>query len=80
MPRVPLINKDDLPKDKQDLYDQIAQHRGSVARPFAALLNSPDVASKISMLGEQLRYVSPTIQPDIREIRTRICITCCVMC
>ena len=70
MPRVPLINKDDLPKDKQDLYDQIAQHRGSVARPFAALLNSPDVASKISMLGEQLRYVSPTIQPDVREMIT----------
>ena len=70
MPRAPLINKEDLPQNKQDLYDQIAQHRGSVARPFAALLNSPDVASRISMLGEQLRYVSPIIQPDVREIIT----------
>jgi 4-carboxymuconolactone decarboxylase len=70
MTRVPLLNKEDLPQDKQDLYDQISRHRGSVARPFAALLNSPDVASKISALGEQLRYVSPMIAPDIREIIT----------
>ena len=38
--------------------------------PFAALLNSPDAASRVAMLGDQLRYVSPTISPDVREIIT----------
>ncbi len=70
MPRVPFLTREDLHPDKQELYDQIATHRGHVARPFAALLNSPDTASKVAMLGEQLRYVSPTIASDAREIIT----------
>ena len=41
-----------------------------MARPFAALLNSPDVASRIAMIGEQLRYVSDTLSSDAREIVT----------
>ena len=52
------MTRDDLPSDKRVLYDQVAAHRGHVARPFAALLNSPDVASRVAMVGEQLRYVS----------------------
>ncbi len=70
MSRVPYLTRDDLPPDKRDLYDQIAAHRGHVARPFEALLNSPDVASRVAMIGEQLRYVSPTISSDVREIVT----------
>ena len=70
MTRVPLINKQDLPQEKQHLYESISSSRGHVARPFEALLNSPDVASKVAMLGEQLRYLSPTISPEIREIIT----------
>ena len=70
MPRVPLLNRDDLPEGKQELHDQIAKNRGHVASPFAALLNSPEVASKISMLGQQLRYVSPLIASETREIIT----------
>ena len=61
MTRVPLINKQDLPQEKQHLYESISSSRGHVARPFEALLNSPDVASKVAMLGEQLRYVTPNI-------------------
>ena len=70
MPRVPFLTREDMPPDKQDLYDQIASYRGHVARPFAALLNSPEAASKVAMLGEQLRYVSTTISTDVREIVT----------
>ncbi len=70
MSRVPYLTRDDLPPDKRDLYDQIAAHRGHVARPFEALLNSPDVASRVAMIGEQLRYVSPTISSEAREIVT----------
>ena len=70
MPRVPLITKEDLPQDKHGLYDQMAAYRGHVAEPFAALLNSPDVASSVAMVGEQLRYVSPSISSEVREIIT----------
>jgi 4-carboxymuconolactone decarboxylase len=70
LPRVPFLIREDLPTDKQELYDQIAAHRGHVARPFAALLNSPEAASRVAMLGEQLRYVSPTISSEVREIIT----------
>ena len=70
MTRVPYLTRDDLPSDKRELFDQVAAHRGHVARPFAALLNSPDVASRVAMIGEQLRYVSPNISPEIREIVT----------
>jgi 4-carboxymuconolactone decarboxylase len=67
---VPFLTREDLPPNKQELYDQIAAYRGHVARPFAALLNSPEAASKVAMLGEQLRYVSTTISSDAREIIT----------
>ena len=70
MARVPFLDRDDLPSDKRELYDQVAAHRGHVARPFAALLNSPDVASRVALVGEQLRYVSPTISSEVREIVT----------
>jgi 4-carboxymuconolactone decarboxylase len=70
MPRVPLIAKEDLPQDKHGLYEQMAARRGHVASPFAALLNSPEVASRVALVGEQLRYVSPSIAPEVREIIT----------
>jgi alkylhydroperoxidase family enzyme len=70
MPRVPLLARENLASDKQELFDQIAAHRGHVAKPFAALLNSPEVATRVAMVGEQLRYVSPTIPSDVREIVT----------
>ena len=70
MARVPFLTRDGLPSDKRVLYDQVAAHRGHVARPFAALLNSPDVASRVAMIGEQLRYVSSTLSSDVREIVT----------
>ena len=70
MPRVPFMTRDDLPPSKQELYDRIAANRGHVARPFAALLNSPDTAASVATLGDQLRYASTTIPPDVREIIT----------
>ena len=70
MSRVPLLSKEDLPVEKQIFYEEISSLRGHVARPFEALLNSPEIASKVAMLGEQLRYASPTIAPEIREIVT----------
>ena len=70
MNRVPYLTREDLPPDKTVMYDQIAAQRGHVARPFAALLNSPEVASRVAAVGEQLRYVSYALSPEVREIVT----------
>ena len=70
MARVPYVSKNDLPAEKQALYDQIASQRGHVARPFTALLNSPEVAARVAAVGEQLRYAVPSVSPEVREIVT----------
>ena len=38
MPRVDILEKDQIPDDKQQFYDEIAKYRGHVARPFKACL------------------------------------------
>ena len=70
MARVPLLNREDLQANKKEFFDQIAALRGHVARPFSALLNSPDIAASVARVGDLLRYTSPTIPEDIREIIT----------
>ena len=70
MPRLNLISKESLPPSQQHLYEEIAAQRGHVAPPFAALLNSPKIATKVAALGEHLRYTSSTVSAEIREIVT----------
>ncbi len=70
MARVPYLSRDDLAPDKRDLNDEIAGPRGHVARPFEAMLISPDVAASVAVVGEQLRYVSASISAEVREIVT----------
>jgi alkylhydroperoxidase family enzyme len=72
MARVPYISKDDLPQDKQHIYDHINQTRSSVEEKagvpnsFRALLNSPAAAEVVGALGEYIRFKSP-LHPAIRE-------------
>lgn len=70
MPRLSLISKESLPPSQQHLYEEIAAQRGHVAPPFAALLNSPEIATKVAAIGEHLRYTSSTVSAEIREIVT----------
>ena len=70
MSRVPYVTRDDLPEDKQMIYDQIGSHRGDVANPFRALLNSVDLAGKVAAVGEHVRFKLTTIPDDIRETVT----------
>jgi len=70
VPRVPYLTRDDLPADKQEIHDHIATRRGHLARPFSALLNSPDTASNVALLGDQLHYLSSTLSSEVREIIT----------
>ncbi|MCH8206331.1 MAG: carboxymuconolactone decarboxylase family protein [Chloroflexi bacterium] len=72
MARLPYVSRNDLPQDKQHIYDRIAEPRAAVAsgnelpRSFQALLNSPDAAEAVAALGEYIRFKSP-LDPVIRE-------------
>ena len=73
MARLPYVSRNDLPRDKQHVYDRIVDTRASVEsgrgmpRSFQALLNSPDAAEVVAALGEYLRFESP-LDPVVREI------------
>lgn len=69
MARVPYLTREDFPAEKQAIYDQIARHRGSVERPFQALLNSPELGGRVASVGEYLRFNS-ILPNDVREITT----------
>jgi 4-carboxymuconolactone decarboxylase len=67
-PRIPLVAaKADLPAEHHAVWDLITQSRGRVAGPFAALLQSPEVARRIAHLGEYVRFES-ALSPVHREL------------
>ena len=67
MARLPEVQREDLPADQQNFYDGIAQTRGEVRGPFAMLLHSPDVASRIAHVGTYIRFET-TLEPPMREL------------
>jgi 4-carboxymuconolactone decarboxylase len=57
MARVPEVEPDKLNAEQRKVYDAIAGGpRGAVRGPFLALLHVPELASRISQLGELIRY------------------------
>lgn len=57
MSRIPLITKhEDMPENAQHFFDRIVRTRGCVAGPFQVLLHSPDMADRLSTVGEYLLY------------------------
>ena len=69
MARVPVItSRDDLPREAQPIFDEIAASRGGrMAGPFPALLNSPEIARRIARTGAYIRFES-TLPNDINEL------------
>ncbi|HEV8584288.1 MAG TPA: carboxymuconolactone decarboxylase family protein [Methylomirabilota bacterium] len=68
MPRIPLVARaEDLPAAHRDVWSRIAQSRGRVVGPFAALLHSPVLADRTASLGAFVRFES-TLPGDVREI------------
>ena len=67
MPKLPYLNREDLPEDKRCIVDQINKARGRTHNVFRAALNSPDAAEAIGNLGEYIRFKS-SLDPAIREI------------
>ncbi len=67
MARLPEVKREDLPADQQHFFDGIASTRGEVRGPFAMLLHSPDVASRIANAGAYIRFEN-TLEPTVREL------------
>ena len=68
MARVPQItSKDQVPADKQHIFDDIAGSRGQVRGPFSVLLHSPDIAGRAAHLGAYIRFDSILPGP-LREL------------
>ncbi|CAI8037670.1 hypothetical protein GBAR_LOCUS21083 [Geodia barretti] len=71
MARVPYVSREDLPAEKQSIYDHIEATRGGIdgkgiPNSFRLLLNSPDAAEAVGTLGEHIRLGS-TLHPAFRE-------------
>ena len=71
MARVPYVSREDLPAEKQSVYDHIEATRGGIdgkgiPNSFRLLLNSPDAAEAVGALGEHIRLGS-TLHPAFRE-------------
>ena len=65
--RVPLVDKDTATPAQLAVWDRIAQSRGRVAGPFAALLHSPELARRIAETGHYVRFEGPLTQAE-REL------------
>jgi 4-carboxymuconolactone decarboxylase len=65
--RVPLVEKDRATAAQLAVWDRIAQSRGRVAGPFAALLHSPELALRIAETGHYVRFEGPLSQAE-REL------------
>jgi 4-carboxymuconolactone decarboxylase len=50
--------KSQLPESAHAIYDAIAESRGGIVGPFPVMLNSPEVAARVSHLGHYLRFDS----------------------
>ena len=57
MPRLPeVLDRNALPEDKRQIHDYLASTRGEVRLPFSAILNSPEIASRMAHLGTYIRF------------------------
>ena len=65
--RLTNVTREDLPADKQHVFDEIAGSRGAVRGPFAMLLHSPDVAQRIAHTGAYVRFET-TLPDNLREV------------
>jgi 4-carboxymuconolactone decarboxylase len=59
MARLPeILDPNQLPENQRDLFEYLAGTRGSVRPPFSIIMNSPEVARRVSHLGTYLRFES----------------------
>ena len=59
MARVPFVTRETMSLEGQRVWDEIESSRGGVARNYAALLNNPNAAEKLAVLGGYARFETP---------------------
>jgi len=68
MPRVRMIEeREDASVSQLETFDHIAASRGTMIRPFAAMLHRPELARAVADLGAVIRYQS-TLSDHDREL------------
>ena len=73
MPRLPALNRDELPASAQAVFDEIlASRKGNLAGPFQVWLHSPEFAKRAAHLGEFARYLTslPLRQSELAILTT----------
>ena len=71
MARVPYPSRDELDAEAQQLYDSLSKQTGKVMNGYRALLNSPLLAIRWSVMGRYVRFESPLVG-SVEEI---VCLT-----
>ena len=59
MARVPFASRESMTPEGQEIWDEIQNSRGGVARNYAALLNNPQAAGSYAGLGGYVRFETP---------------------
>lgn len=68
MVRIPEIkSREDVPEDKRHIVDAIVEEQGRLAMPFSLLLNSPEVAARVSKLRRYL-FFETVLPPLVKNI------------
>jgi len=67
MPRLPYVERDDLPDDKRYLFDNLSRERGQVGNLFRVMGHSPGLLHQFLRLGGELRNKTK-IDPRLREL------------
>ena len=67
MPRVPFATREGMSTEDQKVWDEIETSRVGVAPNYAALLNNPQAAGNMAVLGGYARYETP-LPPRIKAL------------
>ncbi len=67
MARVPFAKRESMTPEGGKIWDEIESSRGGVARNYAALLNNPEAAGKLAMLGGYCRFETP-LDPRVKAL------------
>ena len=67
MARVPFATREGMSTEDQKVWDEIETSRGGVAPNYAALLNDPQAAGNMAVLGGYARYETP-LPPRIKAL------------
>lgn len=67
MPRLPYVEREDLPEEKRYLFDNLSRDSGRVGNLFRVMAHSPQLLHQFMRLGSDLRSRTK-LNPRLREL------------